>query len=190
MTLATNLQDANSAIAYVKQLGIFSSNKIADRLRGAGGIDAVVQSRVGTDWHVGIQLGMQRNYTSANNITNYRTKTQMYAQSRLGNCHELAELALVWLYDHGTRPLDLCAFTAAGYDHVWVMIGLDPGATSDNLKTWGPDAVWCDPWQGDGVAFAIEDLIKGNVRNLNWQYKCNTRELVEAGRTTRIDSFP
>jgi hypothetical protein len=51
----------------------------------------------------------------------------------------------------------------------------------DNLRSWGTDAVWVDPWQGDGVAFPVDDLVKGKVRNLNAIYKCNTVELVEEG---------
>ena len=31
------------------------------------------------------------------------------------------------------------------------------------------------------MAFAIDDLVKGKVRNLNAIYKCNTKERVERG---------
>jgi len=50
-----------------------------------------------------------------------------------------------------------------------------------NLRSWGDEAVWVDPWQGDGKTFAIDDLVKGKVRNLNAIFRCHTAAFVEAG---------
>jgi hypothetical protein len=108
---------------------------------------------------------------------------------------------MLWLWDtyqpQGTfTSLSLMGFTAAGYDHVWVVIDLDnnyaapsPPTGEQNLRNWGANAVWCDPWQGDGVAFAVQDLVKGKVKNLNFIYKCNTAERVAAGRPTVMMSW-
>jgi hypothetical protein len=80
-------------------------------------------------------------------------------------------------------------FTAQSYDHVWVVIGRANGSDLTNLRTWGPDAVWCDPWQGErGVAFGIQSFVRGEIRNLNAMYKCNTVDLVQAGVPTVITS--
>jgi hypothetical protein len=101
----------------------------------------------------------------------------------LGNCWEQASIAFVYLRDHGASPIDFMFFTAPGYDHAFVIIGRAQFSNFSNLRTWGPNAVWCDPWQGrTGRAFAIADFIAGRVRNLDAIYKLNTAELVGAGK--------
>jgi hypothetical protein len=122
-------------------------------------------------------------------LATYRARWGVTLGSKAGNCEEQAIGALLYLFDNygQVRPLHLMTFSEKGYDHVWVGVGLkDTWNKLDtkkkhNLREWGPDAVWCDPWQGDGVAFAVADFIKGKVRNLNASFKCNTPELVEAG---------
>ena len=117
--------------------------------------------------------------------------------SKAGNCQEQAIGALLHLFDQfkTVRPLHLMKFSAQGYDHVWVGVGLaNTWNKADkkgrhNLREWGQHAVWCDPWQGDGVAFAIADFIKGKVRNLDAIFKCNTPELVEEGVPISIVKF-
>lgn len=113
-----------------------------------------------------------------------------------GNCWEQAQVAFNEIFNRflTVRPLDLMYFRNPSYDHVWVGVGLAPGwntvspikvrgATIGryNLRNWGPDAVWCDPWQSGGVAYSVDDLIKGKVKNLDAVYKCNTAELIEEG---------
>ena len=113
-----------------------------------------------------------------------------------GNCWEQAQVAFNEILNRfpAARPLDLMYFRNPGYDHVWVGIGLAPGWSTVsplkvggatigryNLRNWGPDAVWCDPWQAGGVAYSVADLIAGKVRNLDSVYKCNTAELIEEG---------
>jgi hypothetical protein len=113
-----------------------------------------------------------------------------------GNCWEQAQVAFIELYNRflAVRPLDLMYFRNVGYDHVWVGVGLAPGWNTVspirvggaamgryNLRNWGPDAVWCDPWQSGGIAFSVADMIAGKVRNLDAIYKCNTAESVEEG---------
>jgi len=181
MSLETNLSAAKEAVAHVKGLGLKACNKLSDRIAAAGGVDNVI----GTDQGLrtmnlgpaGTGVGISRTMP----VGNYRSRAAHFASVGFGNCQEQAEIALVHLYDKGVRSLDLVSFSAATYDHVWVVVGLAAGAFGDNVRSWGADAVWCDPWQGDGVAFAIDDLVKGKVRNLNAIYKCDSLERIEAG---------
>lgn len=105
------------------------------------------------------------------------------AASTIGNCWEQAATAIIYLRDLGVRPLDFMYFTSPGYDHAFTIIGRAQFSNLSNLRTWGPTAVWCDPWQGgSGRSFAISEFIAGRVRNLDAVYKLNTHELVGAGK--------
>lgn len=180
MPLADNLRAAQQAVTYVKSSGILAANKVQDRIRAAGGIDRVVGAGYSNAAAAGVGVTRGAGIV-AYTIGNLRGTAEFAARNRYGNCHEQAIMAFVFLYDRGVRPLDLMTFGNNSYDHVWTCIGLTLGWQRANLRSWGPDAVWCDPWQGEGVAFAIDDLVKGKVRNLNAIYKCNTAELVEQG---------
>jgi hypothetical protein len=179
--LADNLRNAQQAVNHVKATGILASNKLSDRLQAAGGVDRVI--RLGGSDHTA-STGVLRTRDAGivtYTLGNLRGTAEYAARNKFGNCWEQAIMALVYLHDRGVRPLDLMSFDNPGYDHVWTCIGLVANWQSTNLRSWGPDAVWCDPWQAQGVAFAVDDLVKGKVRNLNAIFKCNTTELVEAG---------
>ncbi len=183
MALADNLRHGQNAVKHVKEAGVLASNKMGDRLKAAGGVknviaqggfDATAHTGVGVTRHAGVR---------AMTVSNLRGTAEYTKRTKFGNCWEQAAIAFVYLFEKGVRSLDYMAFDndAGGYDHVWVGIGLDQGWQRKNLRSWGADAVWCDPWQGDGMTFSIDDLVKGKVRNLNAIYKCNTAERVEAG---------
>ncbi|HHP7236507.1 MAG TPA: hypothetical protein ACFCUC_17880 [Desulfobacterales bacterium] len=183
MGLKENIEAGNQAIAYVAGLNITSSNKVAHRLAAAGGVDACIGSdmgmRTGDLGPAGAGLAAIRRAAPAN----IDSLTQAAIRAGYGNCGELALIAAVHLREQGVRPVDVLYFGTQGYDHMWTMIGLDAGWQADNLRSWGADAVWVDPWQGDkGMCFSIKDFVAGKVRNLNAQYNCNTLERVEAGR--------
>ena len=181
MSLDGNLTAARNAVAYVKGLGIKAANKISDRIEAAGGVDSVIGTDQGSRMGVLGPAGNRVSNVRASGLQDYRDKVAYYIAQRAGNCQEQAEIALLHMYDAGIRPLDLMFFSAVGYDHVWVGVGLHAGWESGNLRSWGADAVWCDPWQGDGMAFSISDLVKGKVRNLNSKYKCDSLERIEEG---------
>jgi len=181
MALADNLRNGNTTLKYVKGLNIKAANKVGDRIAAAGGVDNVIAAG-GYDNTANQGVGMTR---SAGVVTmtlaNLRGTAEYTIRTKFGNCWEQAIVALVDLHGKGIHSLDLMYFSAAGYDHVWTVIGLDANAEMNNLRSWGAEAVWVDPWQGDGKVFAIDDLVKGKVRNLNAIYKCHTAAFVEAG---------
>ncbi len=190
MSLATNLALANEAIDHVRSLSITAANKRTDRLKAAGGVEQVI----GTDQGMrarnlgpaGQSLGAVRGgamglFQGGVTVFALRALGLAAARAHTGNCMEQAAIAFMYLSERNARPLDYMAFSQPGYDHVWVVLGLANGWQRNNLRSWGKDAVWCDPWQSGGVAFAIDDLVKGKVRNLDAIYLCNTAERVEAG---------
>lgn len=186
MPLAENLAAAEDAVRYVKSLGLKAANKISDRLAAAGGIEQVLGKDQGVRMHDYGEAGLGVGKARSSGLVYIEDKVEHYKKTGFGNCQEQAEIALVHLYQAGILPLDLMCFTDPDYDHVWVGVGLNAGWQPENLRSWGADAVWCDPWQGDGMAFSIDDFVKGKVRNLNTIYKCDSVELVEAGKPTSL----
>lgn len=64
------------------------------------------------------------------------------------NCSLQASTAYCHLVRHlpqGT-PVDICE--VRDVDHMLVVIGRRPGSDPNNMDSWGPDAVVCDPWAG------------------------------------------
>jgi hypothetical protein len=72
-----------------------------------------------------------------------------------GNCGEQTAVAFMYLKDSGVRPLDYTVSQDPG-DHAFVVIGRAQGSDASNYKTWGGDAVVCDPWGDD--AFPASDI--------------------------------
>lgn len=102
----------------------------------------------------------------------------------VGNCMELAAIAFTYLYDEGIRPLDYMGFgNTPTYDHAWLVIGRVDGSDLWDIRTWGDDAVWCDPWQlRDGRVYSTEALCRGAVVNLDQAFNLGSAELVNAGQ--------
>ena len=196
MGLEENLAAARDALNAVRAMTIISTNRSSIRsgqhtgVRDPGRLGYVLRAmRFGLDH----QLNLQETLFSAH-------QTRFMG---VGNCAEMTEVVFEHLYVRGVRPIDIMHFTALGYDHQFVVIGLaetagelrenpSTGLYRPNLRDWGPEAVWCDPWQGNGIAFPVADLIRGAVRNLDFRYRCHTAESVENGcprSVLRVDDW-
>lgn len=94
-----------------------------------------------------------------------------------GNCGENAALAFTLLKQWNVQPVDLMKCT--NMDHLFVVIGMRAGANSGDYKTWGPDAVVCDPWA------------PGRLKGLKGRYYAANRIKTEmvGGATTRYTSM-
>lgn len=192
MALQDNLAAAEAAVKYVKQFGLKATNQRAGRAAEAGGYEKLIGTSIGDD-NQGPLVGKLDKLRSTT-FTSMRAAVGSFVAAGVGNCMEQAHIAMLKIYDDypKARPLDLMAFSNPDYDHAWLGVGLDPNWNKagpdgkQNLRTWGKDAVWCDPWQSGGVWFAIDDLVKGKVRNLSAIYKCNTAERVAEGKPVSV----
>ncbi|MEM9103276.1 MAG: hypothetical protein AAGB12_13230 [Pseudomonadota bacterium] len=185
MSLAYNLQLAEDAIRHVASLNIISSNKISHRIRAAGGIDNVIGSDQGAvnPGPAGQGVADLRNFNS----NNVRMIAGRSALSGFGNCGELAMIAAIHMMDAQGTPIHLMWFEHQDYDHMWATIGVQDEWDTGNLRSWGNEAVWVDPWQTDeGIAFSLSDFIAGRVRNLNASYLCDSVDRIEAGDVNGI----
>jgi hypothetical protein len=196
MGLRENIAVANKAVKEVKKLlPKGASNKRTDRLKFAGGIEKVIATKKGMDYGLLREVFESREQVKAARPANPEEHIAALARAALankcGNCMEQAAVAMVIAARENVLPLDFMMFSNPQkdpkgnplYDHAWLVIGRAAGSKLDHLKSWGPDAVWCDPWQGDdGMVYSIADFVAGKVRNTNALYKLNTVELVEAGK--------
>ena len=188
MGLQENLAAAKAAVDYVVGFGLKASNLRSGRAAEAGGYENLIGTSIG-DKNQG-PLVQKLGVVRAKHFTDIRKAAASYISAGVGNCTEQAEIALLKVFDDypKARPLDLMAFSNKDYDHVWLGIGLasdwnKPGPKGlQNLRNWGKDAVWCDPWQSGGVWFAIDDFVKGKVRNLSAIYKCDSARRVAEGK--------
>jgi len=139
MGLSENLAAAKQAIAYVaSKMGTGASNQM-DRYRVWVGdeksiftiknqcVGAVRSAITASDWPGILAQGA----TAAERLG-------------CGNCGEQSAIAFKFLERMGIRPIEWCFRNLDG--HQFVMIGRKSNATVDDISTWGPDAVICDPW--------------------------------------------
>lgn len=188
MGLEENLQAAEAAVKYVTKFGLKATNQRKGRAAEAGGYEKLIGTSIGDD-NQGPLVG-KLDKIRGTSFTSMRAAVGSFVAAGVGNCMEQAQIAMLNIYDNHpkARSLDLMGFSNPDYDHAWLGIGLDPNWNKpgpdgkQNLRNWGKDAVWCDPWQSGGVWFAIDDLVKGKVRNLSAIYKCNTAERVAEGK--------
>lgn len=196
MSLSDNLKAAKAALKHIESLNLLSSNKLSDRLASAGGIEKVIGTDQGKRTEKWGPAGsglvkVRKQLRNDPKLKSLRNQVKFVKKNRYANCGELADIAFLYVYDNypSIHPLDAMLFSnetedAKGrplYDHAWLMIGLDPKFQSKDMKSWGADAVWCDPWQSGGKAFSISDFIAGKVRNLNPFYLCDSVQRVQTG---------
>lgn len=84
---------------------------------------------------------------------------QLAVKHGCGNCQEKAAVAFMFLTEVGVHQLDYMELTTNnGIDHTFVAIGRVRRGTDTDPKTWGPDAVVCDPWHDYGKVYPATDL--------------------------------
>jgi hypothetical protein len=154
-------------------------HSIEGRLPSRKKIPSIKDSRdyraeITQDWSKSFQAG-----GTVEQLTKIMHRATAARITGMGNCVEQASIAFVYLYQKGVRPLDFMKFSAKGFDHGWLVIGRDANASED-LSTWGADAVWCDPWGADnGLLFSVAALVNGtaNVEDIHYfRYAVNCKE--------------
>jgi hypothetical protein len=84
-----------------------------------------------------------------------------------GNCGEQSAIAFVYLRRQKTFPLDWMEVN--DYEHAFVIIGRKRGSDTTDARTWGDEAVICDPWR-DVVATVRSEANYFSTRKPNWIY--------------------
>lgn len=84
-----------------------------------------------------------------------------------GNCGEQSAIAFVYLRQQKILPLDWMQVN--DYEHAFVVIGRQRGSDSRDFRTWGDEAVVCDPWR-DVVGTVKSEARYFASRKPNWLY--------------------
>ena len=171
------LSSAVVANEYVKkQMTIGASNKIRpDFFRAwqcAGSLVNTGEMRKQVDRDVAEAFETE---TASSNL-DYRIKAQKIYMEKsaaaaskfgCGNCGEESAIAFVYLRGQNVLPLDW--MEVDGYKHAFVIIGRERGSDTADFRTWGDDAVICDPWR-DVVATVRSQSTYFSSRKPNWIY--------------------
>ncbi|WP_425617412.1 hypothetical protein NA78x_001088 [Anatilimnocola sp. NA78] len=72
----------------------------------------------------------------------YRIIAALAMMAGCGNCQEESIVAFLYLHDMKVRAHRI----SAKPDHAFVVVGMAPNADFEDYRTWGTDAVICDPW--------------------------------------------
>jgi hypothetical protein len=139
MSLQANLLMARLAVNFVqRKMTVGASNKFGDITRSFGGSLLCVRATRSVD--IAVPRGPIPTW-----LREWAAKAEHVG---CGNCGEQAALAFMDLHErHHVRPLDYMART--NRDHAFVLIGRVKGSKIDDHKTWGKDAVVCDPWNSN-----------------------------------------
>jgi hypothetical protein len=137
-TVSARLIHAQQAISCTRKVAtIGASNKIGDVL-GSLGLSVLcvaVQRQLVKDPSPACLKDIPQWITAAAH------KLLIYG---CGNCGEQTAYAMVLLYQLGIRSLDY--MTVAGGDHAFLVIGSADKGPASSFKSWGDNAVVCDPW--------------------------------------------
>lgn len=159
MGLGRNLRLAKLAVEYTTKYVVKdgANNKFSDLVSSAGkNLWRVTEMRKIIDkFPGGFGSTLASDPHKTQRLPFYRWRAKAAKAAGVGNCGEQAAVALMFLHEfHRVKPLDYMSYNKPG-DHAWVLIGRKKGSKTADYKSWGDDAVVCDPW--GGVAFpAIE----------------------------------
>lgn len=113
-------------------------------------------------------------------IHEYYQSIECSKKFSIGNCHEMAELALDYIAHH-VPHVDAEIFELLGGNHVLLVVGRKKGSDARKPETWGDEAYICDPWSDD-VYPASEYLSR--TKNFYQEYSA-----VEGTYTNHIEDF-
>lgn len=149
MVLERNMFFAKEAVAHARlALTLGATNKWKDLLRTRGeSMICVVASR-------GVEIAGE----AEGGIPWLRAVAAKAEHVGCGNCGENAAIAFMYLFERGIRPLD---FMSGGdpVDHAFVLIGRPRSGAASDPKSWGTEAVICDPWHEDGGAYLASEFL-------------------------------
>lgn len=77
-------------------------------------------------------------------LIEFNSKIEIAKKYSLGNCHEMALLALEYITNNSSFFAEI--FVIQGGDHVFVVINRDIKSDPNKPLSWGKNSYFCDPW--------------------------------------------
>lgn len=138
--LEQNLQMATKAIEHVRAQLKFGTNAKKDSEVAQLNLIKEIRKEIN-----------EKNHTynkwhghDASKIEQLKFHSKAMERVGYGHCGELAAAAFTFLHESGVKKLDFCLFPESR--HNFVVIGRAKESRSNDINTWGPDAVVCDVW--------------------------------------------
>lgn len=126
--------DTSCTAASFNQYNLATQFEIRDQIASMRK-EVAVASRTSPD----ISLSLDKK------VDNFYASTYFAKQQRSGNCSEYSDLALEHIAEHHPTAKAEIFHIEGGY-HVFLVIGRDKNSNPSDPKTWGKNAVFCDPW--------------------------------------------
>lgn len=169
LELLQNLRTAKKVIEYAQKIVLFSSNYPQ-------------RSKIVREFINSTQADEVNCYLDSieDAFTEIKAKSGLDPELRahlfrMGNCSEMTSVGIIFAQEENLTD-SIEKFCIIGGDHVFSVIGRDPRSDPSNYKTWGKNAVVCDPWSGAYYpAFLLEDYLKdykGLVHLPNGVWEC------------------
>ncbi|HAU1574335.1 TPA: hypothetical protein JBI85_11355 [Legionella pneumophila] len=140
--LTKNLNEALSAIKYVKSKLIYGSNTEQDSKKPNWEPGRIIHLRKEVHEQA-VAYARSHNGKAGFDIISKLTHAALLKYG-FGNCGEQAQTAFCFLQSRRVAPLDYCQ-TSIG-EHCLIVIGRVSGSDPNDISTWGEEAVICDPW--------------------------------------------
>lgn len=148
MILERNMFMAKEAVAYARsKLSIGASNKWKD-IKKSGLESLICVPAMRSIDYIGQQT---------TELRFIRAVAAVAEHVGCGNCGENASIAFMYLLDRGVKPLDF--MEGGSVDHAFVVVGRPASSTAADSKTWGKEAVVCDPWHEEGGAYLASEFL-------------------------------
>ncbi|MCE3044918.1 hypothetical protein [Legionella sp. 16cNR16C] len=82
-------------------------------------------------------------------IQHFYQTIELCKKLSLGNCHELALMALDYVVNYTPPQTNAEVYHIKGGDHVFLVVGRKKDSIANQPETWGDQAYICDPWANE-----------------------------------------
>jgi hypothetical protein len=140
--LEKNIRDAKKIILYVQEAIPFSENFTRRIPPPPYRYDLESLAESEEMFRKEIVKNRKRSFLSSQPIEEL---LRIAEETGMGNCSEMSLLGCKYarMWEIAAEPAILF-----GGDHALIVIGRLKGSDPEDYRTWGPDAVLCDPWSG------------------------------------------
>lgn len=177
LTLDEALKIGNAASQHARSIIKKGSTQIENNALEAEYITAL-QTGVGTHKQFGGGIRRLQDDIEGNSleksakVNKYENIIRISTKYSLGNCYEMALMALDYVLNH-CPDVHAHVYSIDGGDHIFLVINRKEPCMSYDVSTWGDDAVICDPWSNN--VYPAKDYLQ---RLKNYVY-VNNKNCVE-----------
>ncbi|WP_392538659.1 hypothetical protein [Legionella sp. 227] len=138
---------AKAACAYSRSFILKGSSQLVnntyDQAQRVSLFRAILDLRALCSEYPGYRLEINEVYQE------FHFTIQQCKKFSLGNCYEMALMALDYVLQHASPSVNAEVYEIEGGDHAFLVVGRKKNSHPKQPETWGEDAVICDPWSNE-----------------------------------------